>query len=196
MKGLIREKEAEEANIAIIQEQVADFKTEWFRMMVLQNRFLVHTLDATHYGPVRDLVAGIFSLLSHTPVNQITLGRSFHFQMDSTDDWHKVGHSLAPKEVWKPFIDGPGLRSMTIEGMRKGAARGRLFVKIEPSIPVANGVFIEISEEHKLRDGDEVSAEWVSVLLNKHWDAMMEYGEVVARGLLEEVSKHARSDGK
>ena len=195
-KGLIRTEEAEAATIAIIQEQVADFKTEWFQMQVLQNRFLIHTLDATHYSPVRDLAAGIFSLLSHTPISRIVIGRAFHFKMESTDDWHRVGNALAPKEFWNPLIDLAGLRSMTIQGRRKGVDDGLLFVKTEPSVPVKDGVFIEVTEEHKLSEGDEANAEWVPVRLNKHWDAMMEYAEDVARGLLREVHKHARSDGK
>jgi hypothetical protein len=195
-KGLIRTQEAEAATIAIIQEQVADFKTDWFRLQVLQNRFLIHTLDATHHGPIRDLVAGIFSLLLHTPVNSVTIARSFHFKMESTEDWHAVGNTLAPKEFWNPLIDRAGLRSMTMQGRRKGTDDGQLLVKTEPSIPVSDGVFIEVTEEHKLKEGDEVNAEWVPVRLNKHWDAMMEYAEGVARGLLQEVGNRARPDGK
>jgi len=196
LKGLIRTQEAEDASVAIIQEQVADFKTEWFRMQVVQNRFFTHTLDATHYGPIRDLVAGIFRLLSHTPVNRLVIVRSFHFQMDSIDDWHEVGNTLAPKGIWNPLIDGAGLRSMTMEGRRQGITDAVLFVKIEPSVPIKEGVFVEVTEEHKPSAGDEANAEWVPARLNKHWDTMMEYAEEVARSLLMEVSQHARSDGK
>lgn len=191
MNGLIRPKEAEAAIIAIIQEQVADFRTDWFRMQVLQNRFVIHTLDATHYSPIRDLAAGIFSLLAHTPVDRIAMGRSFHFKMGSTDDWHKFGHTLAPKDCWSPLIDRPGLRSMTMEGKRRGVDEGTLFVKTEPSVIVREGVFIDVTEEHKIGDGREANAEWVPARLNKHWDGLMEYSEDVARGLIGEVDKHA-----
>lgn len=36
---LIRSDEAENAKITTIQAELADFRTEWFQMQVLQNRF-------------------------------------------------------------------------------------------------------------------------------------------------------------
>lgn len=73
--GLIRSKESETATIAMINSQVADFQTEWFRMLVFQNRFELQSLDATYYGPVVDLASGIFRLLSHTPVSRLWIAR-------------------------------------------------------------------------------------------------------------------------
>jgi hypothetical protein len=190
-RQLIRTQEAENATIAIIQEQVADFKTDWFRMQVLQNRFLLQTLDASHYGPIRDLAAGIFDLLPHTPVKSLRMGRWFHYKMESTDAWHKVGNTLAPKEFWNPLVDVPGMRALTMQARRKGIENGTLLVKIEPSVIVAEGVYIEVNEEHKPSDPENPNAEWVPPLLAKHWDAIMKYSEDLARDLLERVDKNA-----
>ena len=190
-QGLIRTKEAENATIAIIQEQVADFKTEWFRMQVLQKRFMLHALDASHYSPVRDLAAGIFRLLSHTPVRSLTMGRWFHYKMESTDAWHKVGNTLTPKEFWSPLVDGAGMRSLTMLAKRKGIENGNLSIKTEPSVLVPNGVYIEVNEEYKTPDPENANAEWVPPLLTMQWDPIMKYGEDLARDLLERVDKNA-----
>jgi len=188
--GMIRAEEAESATIAIIQTQVTDFQTDWFRMQVLQNRFLLQSLDATHYGPVRDLVAGIFRLLPHTPVNRIGISRWFHYPMESVEVWHEVGHKLAPKELWRPLMDTPGLRSMLMEGYRKGADGGVLFVKIEPSLLVKPGVFIEVTEEYSSQsDEDLANASWVPERLHKQWEPIMKYAEDVSQNLLEAVLK-------
>jgi hypothetical protein len=185
---MIRPEEAENATIAIIQTQVADFQTEWFRLQVLQNRFMLQSLDATHYEPVRDLAAGIFRLLPHTPVNRLGVTRWFHFPMENVDVWNGVGHRLAPKELWRPLMDGPGLRSLLMEGHRPGAEGAVSFVKIEPSLLVNPGVFIEVTEEYAPKIDVEVSgASWAPERLNRHWEAVIKYAEEVSQNLLKAV---------
>ncbi|HME08770.1 MAG TPA: hypothetical protein VKG25_17060, partial [Bryobacteraceae bacterium] len=184
-QGLIRPEEAENAAIGIIGSQVADFQTDWFRMQVLQNRFTVQCLDATYYGPIKDLVAGIFSLLRHTPVSRLGMSRYFHFQMDSLEIWHEVGHELAPKEIWRPLIQAPGLRSMTIEGRRSEMEDGTVFVKVEPSSLVQPGVFVEVIEDFvRFSEDEDQDAQWVPGRIGKQWDAVLKYAEDVAQGLL------------
>lgn len=188
--GMIRAEEADSATISTIQVQVADFQTEWFRMQVLQNRFLLQSLDATHYGPIHDLVAGIFRLLPHTPVNRLGIARWFHYRMESTEVWHEVGNKLAPKEFWHPLVETPGLRSMMMQGRRTGAESGTLFVKIEPSLVIQPGVFIEVTEEYAAHgDEDLADAKWVPERLDKHWEPIMKYAEDVSQGLLAAVLK-------
>ena len=188
-RQLIRPKEAESATIAIIQEQVADFKTEWFRLQVLQNRFLLQTLDASHYEPVRDLVSGIFELLSHTPVKRLTMSRWFHFKMESTDAWHKVGNTLTPKSFWNSLIDVAGMRALAMEGRRKGIDHGTFLIRTEPSGLVSPGVFIQAEEHYNSPDPENSNAEWILPLLRKEWSAIMKYGEDVTKDLLEKVEK-------
>src|SRR5437867_10843081 len=89
---LIRPEEAENAKIRAIQAEVADFSTEWFELQVLQNRFQILSKDPRQYGPLRDLAAAIFALLSHTPVRALGMNRSFHFKMPSLEAWHGIGH--------------------------------------------------------------------------------------------------------
>ena len=186
---LIRPEEAKNAQIATIQAQVADFTTDWFRMQVLQNRFLLQSLDATHYGPLRDLVAGIFNLLPHTPVNRMAIGKWFHYKMDTAEAWHDVGNKLAPKEFWNPLMEGAGLRSMMMQGRRPDGESGTLFVKVEPSNLVTPGVFIDVTEDFmRFREEEVADAQWVAGRLDKHWDPMMKYAEEVAEGLLLAVA--------
>jgi len=187
---LIRVQEAENSTIDIIQAQVADFQTDWFRMQVLQNRFLLQSLDATHYGPLRDLAAGVFTLLSHTPVSRMAMSRWFHYKMESAQEWHNFGHKLAPKELWFPLIEVPGLRSMVMQGKRRGVSDGNLFVKVEPSLLVQPGLFVEVTEDFvKWPDAEAEDAQWVPGRLRKHWDDMMKYAEDVARNLVEGLAR-------
>jgi hypothetical protein len=189
-RGLMRPEDADSATIGIIQAQVADFQTEWFRIQVLQNRFLLQSLDATHYGPLRDLAAGMFVLLSHTPVSRIAMSRWFHYKMESAEEWHEYGHKLAPKELWFPLIEAPGLRSMVMQGRRKGVSDGDLFVKAEPSSLIQPGLFVEVTEDFvKSTDTEAKDAQWIPDRLEKNWDDVMKYAEDVAHDLMEALRR-------
>src|SRR5947209_5297307 len=74
---LIRPEEGEDAKITIIQAEVADFSTEWFRLVVLQQRLQLLSTDPRQYSPLRDLAAGMFIILPHTPISSLGMNRSF-----------------------------------------------------------------------------------------------------------------------
>jgi hypothetical protein len=183
---LIRKEEAENAKIAMIQAELADFSTEWFQLQVLQNRFQLASNDPREFGPLRDLAAGIFSILPHTPVTMLGLSKLFHFKMPSVDSWHAIGHLLAPKEHWIAILETPGLRSMLMEGRRKEVINGgTVRVRVEPSTKVTPGLFVEINEEFKAPgDVESEGARWIPDRLNDHWDNILDYSEVVAEHLL------------
>jgi hypothetical protein len=118
------------------------------------------------------------------------MNRWFHYEMESAEDWHQVGNKLAPKEFWNPLLEKPGLRSMAIQGRRTGSDSGNLYVKIEPSLIVQPGVFIDVTEEFvSTPDASAVDAQWVPSHLDKHWDNVMNYAEGVGQGLLTAVAK-------
>lgn len=147
---------------------------------------MVSCSDPGHYAPLRDLAGAVFTLLPHTPVTALGLNRLFHFQMPSIEAWHSIGHILAPKEPWDAILDKPGLRSMLMEGRRKATDGGLLHIKVEPSVRVEHGVFIEINEEFK-EPGE--GAQWVLACLADHWDATMKFAAEAAEHLLGLVKK-------
>ena len=182
---LIRPEEADNAKITTIQAELTDFSTEWFQMQVLQKRFQVASEDPRQYEPLRDLVAGMFTILPHTPVNALGVNRSFHFEIPSVEIWHRIGHLLAPKENWNAIMEGPGLRSLLMEGRRKQVNAGTLHIKVEPSVKIKPGLFIEINEEFRAPAEQEADgARWVPSRLVEHWDGIMKYSEGVAEHLM------------
>jgi hypothetical protein len=186
-QGLIRQEEAEGAKITLINTEVADFSTEWFQLQVLHERLQLLTQDPRQYAPLRDLASGSLELLSHTPITAMGMNRHFHFLMSSVDQWHAFGHTVAPKTIWDPMMDGAGLRTMVIEGRRKDAEGGVLRIKIEPSAKVQPGVFIEVNEEFTVAEAYR-GAHWVSDRLNANWDSLLEYSRNAAESLLSTVN--------
>jgi hypothetical protein len=182
---LIRADEAENAKITTIQAQVADFSTEWFQLQVLQQRLAVLTTDPRQYGPLRDLAMGMFAILAHTPVSRVGINRYFHFATPSIDVWHRIGHKLAPKEPWHDIMKLPGLRSLLMQGRRDETSEGLLYIKVEPSLKVTRGIFVEVNEEFRApADGLPEGAQWVPSCLGTQWDSFMQFAENAGQQIL------------
>lgn len=194
---LIRPEEAENAKITTIQAEVADFSTEWFQLQVLQTRLAILSPDPRQYGPLRDLVAGMFAILPHTPITAVGFNRTFHFKIPSVEAWHEIGHTLAPKGPWGTIMKEPGLRSMLMEGRRERGMRSIVRIKVEPSIMVSPGLFVDFNEEFKPpSDGQSEAtvgigtiegAQWVPDCLAEHWEATMRFAETAADQLADLV---------
>jgi len=157
---LIQLEEAERADIKIVSPEVSVFSIGWLALEVTLDRFAARTTQIQHLEPLRDLVLGTFSLLRHTPVKQMGINRLAHFRSPSEDEWHKLGHRLAPKEPWAGLLEKPGMRRVSMLGQRPDQYRGRITVSVEPSVILKPGfgVYFEVND-HYDNDADEKANE-------------------------------------
>jgi hypothetical protein len=65
------------------------------------------------------------------------------------ENWHHIGHALAPKLIWDGLLEAPGLKLLNIEGQRKDSHAGIVHVTVQP-VPLV---------QHR-----------VSVIVNNHFD--------------------------
>lgn len=167
----------------LLHPTVATYRAEWLVLQVTQDRFVVSTDDPRHYQALRDLVSGIFGVLEHTPV--AVLGISWHAHFRSADEaaWHALGHGLAPKTVWRDLLENPGLRSLSITGKRVGGADMR--IKVEPSMRIKSGVFVDVHEEHRGAHEHDVVA--LMGQLRQGFDDFLEYAKRCADRILDEA---------
>jgi hypothetical protein len=182
--NLIRSEEAEKAKVEIIAEPVSSFTVDWLQLQMTHDRFSA-TSDAANARPLRDLVLGIFKLLEHTPLTSLGINRNMHFKMQSTDDWHTVGHRLVPKEAWERFLTKPGMLSVAVRGKPKARPHAVLNVKVEPSARVPDGVYVSINE-HYQESGDGGGKKLLRVL-ETAWDDAQREGKEIAEGILAQA---------
>ncbi len=178
---LIREKEAEEANIEVITPLVAKFNLGWMQLQVIQEQFVVETAQEPYYEILRDLIIGTFSFLSHTPITMLGINTQQHYKMHSEEEWHALGDDLAPKEkYWLPVLIKPGMRSLIIEGQRPDQYKGHVQIKIEPSSKIQSGIYISINDHYTVKEG--LNCKTVINILNNDW--------VDSRQRAEKLIKH------
>ena len=154
----------------MIHPSIVRFATEWFTLEVSQQRFTVETKNPASYEMQRDLVAGIFTSLEHTPFHQLGINSSVHVRLPSVEHWHRFGHLLAPKAPWSGLLEEPGLRTIALQGKRGGPPSETIVLTVEPSVRVIpHGVFVNVNNHFQLTaSGDSArelletfTCEWV-----------------------------------
>ncbi len=181
---LIRKQEAEAATIELIHPEVCTFRTDWFHLAVTRERFAISTVQQSAYEPMRDLVLETFKLLKHTPLTQMGINRDRHFTSRSKDEWHAIGHRLAPKEVWAPLLEKPGLLSLAIQGERTDGNRGRTVVKVEPSVQVVPGLYVNVNDHFDPpTDETQTTCEGLMGILAKSWSEIMVRAQSISSAL-------------
>jgi hypothetical protein len=148
--GLIRDQEADAAQVELIHSKVAAFTVEWLQLMVTEDRLQASTTQQSYDDPLRDLVLGVLSLLPSTPLRQVGINCDFDFELATAEAWHTVGHRLAPKQVWSAVLKEPGMRSLTMEGQRADGRRGYVQVRVEPSSAFVRGIHVHVNDHYEL----------------------------------------------
>lgn len=168
----------------VITREVAVIETEWFHLQVVGNRFQILSKDAPTPA-VRDLAAGILSLVPHTPVSALGLNFTAHYRLDTTDDYHKVGDVLAPKGIWEDLFDGEhslGMADLVIKAQPykrgdKPKNGDEKKIQVQPSNRVPSGVFFAYNDHHTFSQDNLVEnltpAEMAVRVLIDCWDKDM-----------------------
>lgn len=181
---LLRQAEADSADIKVIIPQVTHFETERFALQVTNERFAISSKPSANQAPIADLVRGTFFVLEHTPVNAMGINHHMHFDMKSEEAWHKIGDTLAPKDIWRSVLEGrrPGLLSMTIQSEQE-EPKGALFrVKVEPSTQIRFGIYFETNEHYPAPETQRLPG--LMDILGRRWEESHNYASKIAEHIL------------
>ena len=183
-EGLINRREAQAASVQVISAQAALFDVDdWLSVQVLPDRFLAGTAHEPYYRPLYDLVLSIFSKLVHTPIKMLGINYSYHCRLGDASQWEHLSATLAPIERWSEFLDRPQMRSLTMERRRQSAPKGHQQIRVEPSVRIENGIFIEINNHYDTDDGDSGCRAMLRVL-SEEWGGKLAESKAVVKGLL------------
>lgn len=178
---LLRAEEVQNANIQIVHQDVVVFRTEAVVLEVLRERFAVTSAEtAPTPAIVRDLAVGAFSLLEHTPVHAVGINFFAHYPIKTREAFDGLGWKLAPPQNWGDTLQRPGLRSLTMQGLRPDGRAGYVMATVEPSIRLQpHGVYILEREPDGIIDAKRALA-----ILSDSWDGSLTQAEAVHEQIL------------
>lgn len=184
-QGLLGEEEAASANLRFALPDVSDWATDTVSLQVTRERLVVQGLVESAGETTRDLVLGVLQLLDQTVTTAIGVNRTMHIDVGGEDNWHKVGHFLAPKDVWRKFMTSkPGLTHLQIEdATRSDGLPGKLRVTVQPSVKYKNAVFFLVNNEIVNADNSP-GTDFFKTTIQNHWARLNKESRVLAEHTL------------
>lgn len=171
-QGLISKQAADAARIQVIHQDVSIFEIDDSTTIEVLGTRAAFRSNGPITKDIIDLVAGTFQLLKHSPLASLGINRDQHHKAVSETAWHAFGDAVAPKSRWQGVLQRPGLRSLTQEGVRPDGGKGYIRVKVEPSVRIPHGIYIQVNDHFDVADpGAVTGAGEVMDLLTEHWQA-------------------------
>lgn len=192
-RGLLRTEEATAAEVVVITPDLTVFKAAWLELEVTRERFIATTRDPSNLLGLSEVVAGIFGYLEHTPLRQMGLNTRSHYPIGSLDEWHALGDMLVPKDTWRDVLPGdradglPGLRSLTVQGIRPDAPSKFVNFTVEPSVRLQPGLYVA-SNEHFEANDPNTPADLLDHL-RACWEPAVEFAQQIANHLVSRVER-------
>lgn len=184
--GLISDADAETAKIEGVSPEFSVFELSWVRIEILRERFSATAMNVeADKLRLRDLVCGIFSSLPHTPVIALGINRIVHYEMPTAESFHRIGHTLAPKDFWKRHMKEPGLKSLAIVGRRTDEHSGEINLIVRPVLEQKN--VVEVSYNSHFQFPSKSLGKDVVSLLDERIEASLKEGFVISNSLIDDV---------
>ncbi len=118
---ILSPQDAEEAKIKIVSPEVTEVLFLDMKLDVFPNRLVLETLDASRAEKLEDIIVNILSKLPHTPITACGLNNTIQFDLADEEYWHKIGHTLAPKDlIWNSVLEKPGMALLSVKGSLSG----------------------------------------------------------------------------
>lgn len=179
--GLIGAADADDARNAsstVISHQASFFETAWFSLQVLEGQYSLTSKGALTPA-LRDLAVSIFQLVQHTPVEALGLNFIAHYKLPSLALCHKIGDTLAPKEIWNSLYPGEdrsaGLGNLVIRiqnGERDHPKNeDEIRLTVQPSTLVKGLGVAFLYNNHMKSPSENPNGLWVSDTVRAKWES-------------------------
>ena len=133
------------------------------------------------------MITGILTKLPHTPISAAGINQFLHLPTGGEANWHKVGDTLAPKElIWVTLYERPGLANISIQYPRQGRFPGFINIAVQPSPLIPHGIMVSSNTE--LRATDQVgSAPQVVDFIQTEWSNAIKEAKRVAEVIFRKI---------
>ena len=188
--------EADEAKPRVVSPEVTEVLFLDMKLNVFPDRFILETHDASRAEKLQDVVINVLTCLPHTPVTACGLNNALHFDLKDEAYWHKIGHTLAPKEpVWNHVLERPGMEMLVIKGEREGQFPGHINVTVAPSKnpKMPRGIYIHSNFHFPVprNESGMPDSDLVVPYIETEWKNALEQARRVAYRILSEIKPNA-----
>jgi hypothetical protein len=157
-KGLIREQEAENARVQVIHNDFTKINLDFVEIEVTIDRLVFKTTQEPYFEPLKDLIVGIFNILSEEPITAFGINHLRYYDLRDENRFYNFGNKLAPLNNWDEKLNDPRLFTLEIlESNRLDKLNGQYRIKIlPPDIKLASKfcILIHINDHIEVEKND------------------------------------------
>lgn len=186
---LITHDDVKGAKVEIIHVDISKFTLEWLAVDVFRHKFTIRTNDPSRFAPLKDLMISVFKILDHTPIKQLGINLTSTYEIDTEENWHKIGDTLVPKAIWeKSLPKRVGMTLLTVRSERSDSLEGDINVRISPIKEGFYGVDFSVNNHIKLQS-DQEKEETIDVptILSNNWDIAIEMARNIGNTTLSNI---------
>ncbi len=187
---LISKDEHKTYSVEIVHNDITKFSLEWLNFVVLRNKMIARTNDASKFYPLRDLMASIFTILEHTPLTALGMNFTINYNIASEEQWHKIGDTLVPKRIWEESLPHRiGLTSLKMQSPRTDDLNGSLNINLSPFYSNFYGVRIQINShiDLKFKEEEKDKEHDVYTILSESWGSSIELARKIGNKTIEKA---------
>lgn len=105
--------------------------------------------------------------------------------MPSDEVWHRVGHKLAPKDIWNMSLPEPvGLVALNVQSPRNDELPGKINVSLKSA--AENNIVIDINSHIDIHEDGAISP---TGILSEHWNNTLNHALEISTTTINEASK-------
>src|SRR6266849_7073785 len=128
---ILSSQESDEAKIKLVSPEVTEVLFLDMKLDVFPDRLVLETTDSSRAEKLQDVILNILTRLPHTPITACGLNDVIQFDLEDEEYWHRVGHTLAPKElIWNELLEKPGMALLSVKGILSGKFSGEINVNV------------------------------------------------------------------
>jgi hypothetical protein len=137
----------------LLPNDVVAFETQFLSVVVEQGKISVSSkLSAPIPEKARDFIAALIAGLD-MPTTALGINRDFHFPIESADKFRNLRDEFIQKDRFHSIMKNPLVRALVMQSDRYDTRAGRIVTRIEPSLIITQGLFIQVNDHFDLPSG-------------------------------------------
>lgn len=116
---IVSKEDCESAKIKFIDSSTVHIDFGWFGWFSDPQKAMIELNTDGYDDQFLDLIRSVLTMFAYTKVSALGMNFTFSINVNTSDDWHSIGHAIAPKDIWKSSFGHEdlhyGLKEATIQ---------------------------------------------------------------------------------
>ncbi|WP_414495576.1 hypothetical protein [Stenotrophomonas maltophilia] len=185
--GLIKAREADSAEIQMVNSNISLFKNDWLNVDVRPERIQLRTEQEPFFPVLRDLALGCLNCLPRVPFRQLGINWEYSIQFPDRGSYDNFGHALAPKAPWQDVVKNPGMLGVAMQSDQDDGYEGTRNYSVRPDLSgdVSFQAIISHNDHYSFESKEVRSPNLVIECISERWEGSRANFDRVASHLLE-----------